>query len=490
MAFLYRPQIVDYRMPDGSTRDAAGKRVTRSTPGAVRTVHESEWWYGRWVERDEDCKVVRRRQQKLSKSKERARSMLDTLIGKAELASVGRLDFYAKHKRTPLFAHLEDYLRSLAAKGDSEAHVKRIGAQVGALLAGCGFERTQDITTGAVLDFLAGLRDRPQRPRIPLDAKKEKFTLAEVVAVLRCHKHSVARMLDRDGFEAEGTGRERRYTRAAVAALQERLCRGRGVATFNHYLTSARGFTRWLARERRIDVDPLAHLARQNAQEDVRHVRRALPEELFGRFIDATAGGSAFRGLTGADRLVIYTLAANTGFRASELASLTPASFALEGERPTVTVGAGYSKRRRKDVQPLRGDVAELMRRYLRGKPRRQPLWPGCWRHDGAELVRHDLAAAGIPYVDEDGAVFDFHALRGQFITMLAKSGVHPKVAQVLARHSTIGLTMDRYTDAGVLDVAGALDALPAIPAAAKQDRPAGVDPVLTGKSEGRKDIA
>jgi site-specific recombinase XerC len=89
-----------------------------------------------------------------------------------------------------------------------------------------------------------------------------------------------------------GNGKARRYPRAAVMALQERLCRGRGVATFNHYLTAARGFTRWLARERRIDVDPLAHLARQNAEADVRHVRRALPEELFGCFIDATQGGA------------------------------------------------------------------------------------------------------------------------------------------------------------------------------------------------------
>ena len=275
-----------------------------------------------------------------------------------------------------------------------------------------------------------------------------------------------------------------------MLALQERLCRGRGVATSNHYLTAARGFTRWLARERRIDVDPLAHLARQNAEADVRHARRALTADVFSQFIEATGNGATFRDLTGADRLVLYTLAANTGFRAGELASLTPASFALDGERPTVTVGAAYSKRRRTDVQPLRADVAELMRRYLRGKPRRQPVWPGAWKDDAADLVRHDLAAAGIPYVDESGAVFDFHALRGQFITMLARNGVHPKVAQVLARHSTIGLTMDRYTDAGVLDLAGALDALPALPGAAVGGRRSGVDPVLTANREGHKSIA
>jgi hypothetical protein len=53
--------------------------------------------------------------------------------------------------------------------------------------------------------------------------------------------------------------------------------------------------------------------------------------------------------------------------------------------------------------------------------------------------------------------------LGGQFISMLAAKGVHPKVAQVLARHLTITLTMDYYTHLDVLDVTGALDKLPGV---------------------------
>ena len=79
-------------------------------------------------------------------------------------------------------------------------------------------------------------------------------------------------------------------------------------------------------------------------------------------------------------------------------------------------------------------------------------------------MVRGDLAAAGIPYEDGDGRFFDFHSLRGQFISNLAASGVHPKVAQTLARHSTITLTMNHYTHLDVFDVAGALDKLPGLP--------------------------
>jgi integrase len=60
----------------------------------------------------------------------------------------------------------------------------------------------------------------------------------------------------------------------------------------------------------------------------------------------------------------------------------------------------------------------------------------------------------------------DFHALRHTFLTHLAASGVHPKVAQVLARHSTIVLTMGHYTHMQALDVAGDLEKLPPLPAA------------------------
>src|SRR3984957_11478267 len=75
-----------------------------------------------------------------------------------------------------------------------------------------------------------------------------------------------------------------------------------------------------------------------------------------------------------------------------------------------------------------------------------------------------NLERAGIAYADLDGRVFDFHAIRHQFISNLAAAGVHPKVAQTLARHSTITLTMDRYTHLGLLDQTAALDKLPSLP--------------------------
>jgi hypothetical protein len=77
-----------------------------------------------------------------------------------------------------------------------------------------------------------------------------------------------------------------------------------------------------------------------------------------------------------------------------------------------------------------------------------------------------------LAYKDADGRHADFHSLRHTFVTTLVRSGVSPKAAQSLARHSTINLTMNVYTSLTVNDQASALASLPPIPAVA--GRPAG----------------
>jgi integrase len=233
------------------------------------------------------------------------------------------------------------------------------------------------------------------------------------------------------------------------------------VATTNHYLTAVKGLTRWMVKDRRVPYDPLACLSAQNAKADVRVERRALSAEEFTRLLAAARRGKPLRGLTGPDREMLYLLAARSGLRASELASLTTGSFDFDA--PTVTVEAAYSKHRRKDVQPLPRDVAQAVRRFAEGRPRNQLLFPGGWSVVGADVLRSDLAAAGIPFVDEQGRVYDFHALRHQFITDLAETGVHPKDAQVLARHSSITLTLDRYTHVRPANLRAALEGLPSL---------------------------
>ena len=163
-----------------------------------------------------------------------------------------------------------------------------------------------------------------------------------------------------------------------------------------------------------------------------------------------------------------YAMAAYTGLRATELASIEVRSLDLESEFPLAAVAAAHSKRKRAEHQPLRPDLAAILNQWLKTRDDAKSddrLWPGSWADKAAEMLRGDLEAAGIPYRDDMGRYFDFHALRHQFISNLALAGVHPKVAQVLARHSSISLTMDRYTHVPDAQVAEALDRLPELPA-------------------------
>ncbi len=159
-------------------------------------------------------------------------------------------------------------------------------------------------------------------------------------------------------------------------------------------------------------------------------------------------------------------MAAYTGLRASELASLTQHSYRLDDATPTVTVQAAYSKHRRQDVLPLHPSLVALLRPWLASKPTYGRIWPGKWAEYkfAGKMMQVDLKAAGVTYIDAHGLYADYHALRHTFITNMMKSGVNPKTAQALARHSTIDLTMNVYTSLTVTDQAAALNTLPAVP--------------------------
>jgi integrase len=200
------------------------------------------------------------------------------------------------------------------------------------------------------------------------------------------------------------------------------------------------------------------------------------------RLIQTAEEGDDVLGMPGPERAMLYRLAVGTGFRAGELRSLTPESFDLDAEPPTVTVEAGYSKHRREDVQPIRRDLADLLRPWLAGKEHGKPVFK--IPSKTAKMMREDLEAGRdawleeapskkvrkerektsfLKYRDAAGRVADFHALRHTYISRLVRSGANVKVAQELARHSTPTLTLGRYAHVQLVDQTRALDALPAI---------------------------
>ena len=71
-------------------------------------------------------------------------------------------------------------------------------------------------------------------------------------------------------------------------------------------------------------------------------------------------------------------------------------------------------------------------------------------------------------YCNHDGLFADFHSMRHLFITSLERAGVSPKMAQTLARHSDIRLTLGVYTHVELPDCSAAIESLPAPPSVGK----------------------
>ena len=187
-------------------------------------------------------------------------------------------------------------------------------------------------------------------------------------------------------------------------------------------------------------------------------------------------------GAPGSTRAMCYRLAAATGFRANELRSLTTDSFNLDATPPTCTVEAGYSKRRKRDVQPLPEVLVEPLKAWLSDFDLGDRVFAGI-AGNMARMLRSDLVAARkewlktaesqpesvkkemeasdfLLYRNRQGHVADFHSLRVLFISQVVAGGASVKQAQTLARHSTPVLTMNTYSRVSLLDVAGAVAGL------------------------------
>ena len=198
---------------------------------------------------------------------------------------------------------------------------------------------------------------------------------------------------------------------------------------------------------------------------------------------------------------MMYTLAAWTGFRKGEIGSLTLRSLELDADPPTATVAACYSKRRREDTQVLHPELAAQLKAWIAGKPdlkSDEPLFPISGRVPGGtdrkthKMMRIDLEAARqkwineatsprnarereqsdfLAYKDHDGLFADFHSCRHLFITSLERAGISPKMAQTLARHSDIRLTLQTYTHVELHDQTAAIRSLPGPYRASQQRR-------------------
>ncbi len=218
-----------------------------------------------------------------------------------------------------------------------------------------------------------------------------------------------------------------------------------------------------MVQDGRAAESPLEHLRCKTVRKviDEVHPRRVLEIDELRRLLEVMKSAPKRFGMSGYERYLLCRLTAETGLRAKELRSLKVSSFDFSSL--TVSVSATYTKNKGEAVQSLRPDTAEELREFFAGKLPNVKAFGGTYKQltdKTSKMIEADLADADIPYV-VDGLYFGFHALRHQTGTLLAASGVHPKVAQKIMRHSDINLTLSRYSHILTGQEADAVASLP-----------------------------
>ncbi len=440
-------RIARWRLRNGKLRTAetfdgeGGRaRIRGRTPTYIAKYRDGA---GIWVEVSTGCK-----------DETAARAILGQLERRAELIRSGVItageDDASRHGTQPIVQHVQAWAEHLRTKGSTRGWWTQAERRVARVCTEKGIRRLRDLTSAAVERWLGDQSDR--------------------------------------GMSA---GTRNGYRRALVA------------------------FANWCARTGRVAVNPLAHVATADDRADCRRKRRAFTDDELMRLLDAACRRPLAEALTiqrgkrsgqqgaqisdttrerldrlGRERALIYKTLVLTGLRKGELASVTVSQVEIDGPVPYLVLHAKDEKNRKGSEIPLRADTAAELRAWLEEKlavaqatarerddpiPARLP--PTAKLLDvPSGLIRifdRDLVFAGIARIetrgnkqvviktDDRGRTIDIHALRHTFGTHLSRAGVPLRTAQAAMRHSDPSLTANVYTDPKLLDVAGALEALP-----------------------------
>ena len=323
----------------------------------------------------------------------------------------------------PLKKHLADWQKTQQATGVTEGHAKMLYVRVNRVFDECGFRYWNDISASK----------------------------------LQCQIDCLQRTV-------------------RISKKEVKILGPASDLTKQHFLRACKQFCKWAVQDGRASHNPLEYISRTAT---VQNERRALTVQEIEYLLDHTArAGQNFK-IGGPERALLYRFAIETGLRRKEIASLTRTSFDLR--HATVTIAAKDSKNRKAATLPLRESMVARIKEHLRNKLPGAHVFqvPQC---NAAMMIKKDLEKARTQWIkaavdnpkeherrnnsdflkiQTSEGKLDFHSLRHTFATMLAASGVHPKTAQTLMRHSDINLTLSRYSHAQVDQVTAAVNTLP-----------------------------
>ncbi len=302
-----------------------------------------------------------------------------------KLLRAGLIDARRIIQTRPLWYHLMCFWHVLKAKGRTARHCKQVIKRIVRILRGTGWKHHTDITVGTAEAFLMSLRD--------------------------------------------GTN--------PVTA-----------STFNHYRTALREFSRWMVCNGRAYADPLAGLKPLEAakvRRECRRERRAATPEEIRALLETTEHGPIRKGVPGAERRLVYWLAVESGLRAGEIKSLKAGDFDL-GDNPGVTIRARGAKNSETVTLPLPRALADALKNHLAAKISGAPAFGLPHISNVSKMLKKDLEAAGVAYVDDGGRYLDFHAARHtRGVWLCQYHGATPRETQELMRVSSLAL-VDRYS--------------------------------------------
>jgi integrase len=238
-------------------------------------------------------------------------------------------------------------------------------------------------------------------------------------------------------------GRFRRFaditSTSIAAALAAYADSGVSQQTVRHGLSQTKWFLNWCVEDGRIPSNPIAGAKAPPVTEQKYRRRAATPEEIV-KIVEA-AGRKESTHWKPQDRAMLIAIFLGAGFRKGDCIKLTPESFKLAGDNPTITVEASSSKNRKAVVQPISAAFAAQLQEWMKGKRAGRRVFPSLTPKSRiAEMVRKCCKKAGVPFETRDGRL-DGHAMRHTYGTMLGQSGNDIKTVQELMRHASITTT-------------------------------------------------
>lgn len=221
---------------------------------------------------------------------------------------------------------------------------------------------------------------------------------------------------------------------------------GKSPTTVNQHRADLSAFFGWCVRQGIMAANPCAQVTKTTVKKEKK--RRALSVHECRALLGAAALG----------RRVVYLVLLYTGLRRSEAAAIRWGHIHLDVANPYVELPADLTKSGKAESVPLVPEAAVALRTLREGAGDRRFVFDEI---PTMEEFREDLVAAGIPDVDGRGRKVVLHSLRHSLATMLAQSQVPPAVAMQIMRHRDIRLTLEAYTDEGLLPLAAAMGSLP-----------------------------